>query len=153
MWRKCPLKRFGAKDWKAEQVGERQIRDLYAARLSVLRPDERLVKTEFRYSTAARRVDMRTIDRFGVFREWEFKVSADHRALGQLLIYLAHARRELDFRPVRGVIAALSIPDELRLAGEVMSLNIEFVTIPTWMRAAGAVPDPTRSEPKPSSLH
>src|SRR5262245_3373399 len=85
---------------------ERHVRDLYAERLTELRPGERLVRKELRYSTAARRIDMRTVDRWGVLREWEFKLDADYRALGQLLIYLAHARRESNFRPIRGVIAA-----------------------------------------------
>lgn len=65
---------------------------------------------------------------------------------GQILIYVSHARRELGFRPIRGVIAAFEIPDELRLAVEVMSLNIELVIIPPWMRFAGFVPDTLNSE-------
>lgn len=130
-----------AREKKLTYAHECKVRDVFAECLSRLRPDERLVKKEFRYSTAARRVDMRTVDRTGTLREWEFKIYADHRTLGQLLIYLAHARRELGFRPVRGVIAAFSIPEELRLAVEVMSLSIEFVTIPAWMRAAGYVPE------------
>jgi hypothetical protein len=125
------------------------VRDVFAEHLSALRPDERLIKKELRYSTAARRIDMRTIDRLGTLREWEFKIFADHRTLGQILIYLAHARRELGFRPIRGVIAAFVIPEELQLAVEVMSLNIEFVTIPAWMRAAGFVPEAANFNPTP----
>lgn len=125
---------------KTYYSNECRVRDAYAQRLSMFRPDERLVKKELRYATAARRVDMRTVDRLGTLREWEFKISADHRTLGQLLIYLSHARRELGFRPVRGVIAAFSVPDELRTAIEVMSLNIELVTLPSWMRYGGFVP-------------
>jgi hypothetical protein len=84
---------------------------------------------------------MRTIDGTGLLREWEFKIIADYRTLGQILLYIAHARRERQFeRPIRGVIAAFTIPIELRIAVEVLNLSIEFVTIPQWMRAAGRVP-------------
>ena len=131
---------------------ECQVRDVYCRSLPNLRPDKRLVKTELRYATAARRVDMRTVDRFGTFREWEFKIRADQRTLGQLLIYLAHARRELAFRPIRGVIAAFEIPEELRLGVEVMSLSIEFVTIPAWMSGAGFVPATTNCDMKPTKI-
>lgn len=55
---------------------ECRVRDVFAECLSQLRPDERLVKTELRYSTAARRIDMRTVDRAGTLREWEFKIQA-----------------------------------------------------------------------------
>jgi hypothetical protein len=74
-------------------------------------------------------------------------VHADHRALGQVLIYLAHARQQFSFRPVRGVIASFSIPDELRRAVEVMNLAIELVVLPTWMRAAGEVPNDAANAP------
>jgi hypothetical protein len=117
------------------------IRDLYATRLAAERPNERLVRKEAGYLTAARRVDMRTIDHAGLLREWEFKIRADYRTLGQILLYVAHARRERQFeRPIRGVIAAFTIPSELRIAVEVLNLSIEFVTIPPWMRAAGYIP-------------
>src|SRR5689334_5075393 len=132
---------------KAYYAHECHVRDAYVRSLPALRPDERLVKKELRYAAAARRIDMRTVDRLGTLREWEFKISADYRALGQILIYLSHARRELGFRPIRGVIAAFEIPDELRVAVEVMSLNIELVTIPRWMRYAGLVPDSVNSNP------
>jgi hypothetical protein len=134
---------------KAHFAHECRVRDAYARSLPVLRPEERMVKRELRYAAAARRIDMRTVDRLGTLREWEFKICADHRALGQILIYVSHARRELGFRPIRGVIAAFEIPEELRLAVEVMSLNIELVTIPRWLSFAGFVPDSGISEPLP----
>ena len=84
---------------------------------------------------------MRTIDDAGLLREWEFKIRADYRTLGQILLYVALARRERQFeRPIRGVIAAFTIPDELRIAAEVLNLSVEFVTIPPWMCAAGEIP-------------
>ncbi len=139
-----------ARTSKIPYAHECRVRDAYAHSLSTLRPDERMVKREYRYPTAPRRIDMRTVDRLGTLRDWEFKLSADHRTLGQILIYLSHARRELGFRPIRGVIAAFEIPEELRLAVEVMSLNIEFVTIPSWMRSAGFVPDTVNNNPIPT---
>jgi hypothetical protein len=39
-------------------------------------------------------------------REWEFKIDTDHYVLGQILTYVAHARWQMSFRSVRGVIAA-----------------------------------------------
>ena len=141
---------LAAKVSKFHYAHECHVRDAYAHNLRALRPDERLVKREHRYISAGRRIDMRTVDRLGTLREWEFKISADHRTLGQILIYLAHARRELGFRPIRGVIAAFEIPEELRIAVEVMSLNIEFVTIPSWMRSAGFVPDTINFNPIPT---
>ena len=145
-------KRQTAKVSKFHYAHECHVRDAYAHNLPTLRPDERLVKRELRYVSAGRRIDMRTVDRLGTLRDWEFKISADHRTLGQVLIYLSHARRELGFRPIRGVIAAFEIPEELRIAVEVMSLNIEFVTIPSWMRCAGFVPDTVNSHPIPTML-
>jgi hypothetical protein len=66
---------------------------------------------------------------------------------GRFLLYVAYARRERQFkRPIRGVIAAFTIPDELRIAVEVLSLSTEFVVIPLWMRAAGFVPAPSVSQ-------
>jgi hypothetical protein len=83
---------------------------------------------------------MRTVDCNDLLREWEFKLHADYRALGQILIYVSYARQELGFRPVQGVIAAFTFLPELRRAVEIMNLNIELLTLPPWMRAAGGVP-------------
>src|SRR5207237_389767 len=117
-------------------VHESRIRDLYAERLEQERPFERFVNKEVRYRLSGVRADMRTVDRRGLLREWEFKIHGDYRALGQILIYVAHARHELGFRPVQGVIAAFTFLPELRRAVEIMNLNIELLTLPPWMRAA-----------------
>lgn len=119
---------------------ESRIRNLFAQRLDLERPFERFVKKEVRYRRSTVRADMRTVDCNGLMREWEFKIHADYRALGQILIYVAHARQELGFRPVQGVIAAFTFVAELRRAVEIMNLNIELLTIPPWMRAAGDIP-------------
>ena len=137
----------GKKRRRPLYVHESRIRDLYAQTLTAERPFERFVKKEVRYPQSPVRADMRTVDYNDLLREWEFKIHADYRALGQILIYVARARKELAFRPVRGVIAAFTFLPELRHAVEIMNLNIELLTLPPWMRAAGGVPpdsDPVR---------
>jgi hypothetical protein len=90
---------------------------------------------------------MRTVDKTQLLREWEFKIHADYRALGQILTYIALARRERDFaRVVRGVIAAFDFQPEVRLAIEVLNLGIELVILPPWMAAAGGIPSSERAD-------
>ncbi|WP_410819110.1 hypothetical protein [Micromonospora sp. 050-3] len=120
---------------------ECRIRDLYATRLDEFRPDERLLKTEHSYEDSKVRGDMRTIDRHDVIRIWEFKISAGYEGLGQILTYLALARRDLAFgRRVRGVLAAFDVQPEVDLAIEVLNLGIEVVRLPDKMRLAGGIP-------------
>lgn len=118
---------------------EREVRDYYAQHLGRARPHEHLAKKEQGYVLSRLRADMRTIDLHDTIREWEFKLHADYRAIGQILTYVALARRELGFRAVRGVVAAFSFAEEVSLANEVMNLNLELVTLPDWMRGAGKV--------------
>jgi hypothetical protein len=120
---------------------ECRIRDLYAGRLTSLRPRELVAQREVRYANSLIRADLRTLDEDNVIREWEFKLQADYRALGQVLSYVAQAKLEFTFaRTVTGVIAAFSIPPEIRLAVQVNNLGIELVDIPAWMRLGGAAP-------------
>ena len=88
---------------------------------------------------SATRADMRTVDRENVLREWEFKLYADYRALGQIIQYVALARLAENFRVIRGVIAAFEFSPELPKVVEVANLSIELVVIPDWMRGAGGV--------------
>lgn len=118
---------------------EREVRDYFAQNLGRLRPHEHFAKKEQGYVLSRLRADMRTIDLHDTIREWEFKLHADYRAIGQILTYVALARKELGFRAVRGVVAAFSFADEVSLANEVMNLNLELVTLPDWMRGAGSV--------------
>lgn len=113
------------------------VRDYFAKNLGRMRPHEHLAKREQGYVASRLRADMRTVDMQEVVREWEFKLHADYRVLGQILTYVALARKELGFRAVRGVVAAFSFSDEVALANEVMNLNLELVTLPDWMRGAG----------------
>jgi RecB family endonuclease NucS len=131
---------------------ECRIRNAFARDFKVQRPSEKVLSRETRYAATALRADLRSIDTNGLFREWEFKIDADHYVLGQILTYIAHARREMGFRPVRGVIAAFSFTEDLRMAIEVMNLNIELVTVPLWMSSAGGVPNAGAAAPKIPSI-
>ncbi|HYH79474.1 MAG TPA: hypothetical protein VEX86_06745 [Longimicrobium sp.] len=117
---------------------ERQVRDWYAQHLQEVRPHEQLVRTEARFIDSRVRADMRTVDRDDVIREWEFKLVADYAALGQILTYVALARKQYGFeRKIRGVIAAFEFSPEFLLVVEVMNLGLELLHIPHWMRNAG----------------
>lgn len=120
---------------------EGRIRDYYAAELEQHRPGELLVARENSYAGTAVRADMRTIDRGNVIRLWEFKLRAGHEALGQILIYVAMARRAEGYdQPIRGVIAAFEFMPELVDAVERMNLGLELVRLPPVLRLAGRIP-------------
>lgn len=120
---------------------ETRIRDYYAAELDQNRPDERLVARENSYAGTAVRADMRTIDRRNIIRLWEFKIRASYEALGQILVYVAMARRAEGYgRPIRGVIAAFAFQPEVVYTVEGMNLGIELVTLPQVLALAGGIP-------------
>jgi hypothetical protein len=120
---------------------EGRIRDYYAEELGQHRPGELLIATENGYAGTAVRADMRTIDRGNVIRLWEFKIRASYEALGQILVYIAMARRAEGFdRQVRGVIAAFEFQPEIANAIEIMNLSIELVTLPRVLALAGGIP-------------
>lgn len=133
---------------------ECRIRNCFAKNLSDLRPNERLIATESVYEGTGTRVDMRTIDKFNVLREWEFKIEAGYSALGQILTYLAMARLRDNFQNrITGVIAAFDFHPELAKVIEVMNLGVELVTIPQWMARAGRVPlAPATNPRKPNAV-
>lgn len=131
---------------------ECRIRNAFASNFREQRPLERVLSCETRYTATALRADLRSVDRTGLLREWEFKIQADHYVLGQILTYVAYARQEMRFRPVRGVIASFSFTDDLRMAIEVMNLNIELVTVPQWMSSAGRIPNLGAKAPKIPSI-
>ena len=116
---------------------ECRVRDEFSRGLSNYRPSEILARTEQRYWGTLLRADMRTVDTDDVIREWEFKINADYKALGQIIQYVALARKAESFRPIRGVIAAFTFTNELRIANEVMNLNLELVLLPSWLRRSG----------------
>lgn len=132
-----------------EYEHECRIRDCFAKNLSDLRPNERLIATESVYEGTGTRVDMRTLDKFNVLREWEFKIEAGYTALGQIVTYLAMARVRDNFRNrITGVIAAFDFHPELARVIEVMNLGVELVTIPQWMARAGRVPLTLNTHPR-----
>lgn len=132
---------------KESYAREVRIRDLYAARLQELRPNEKLIKTEYIFIGARARADMRTLDSSEVLRIWEFKIIADYSGLGQALTYLALTRHESRHsRTVKGVLAAFEIPDEIRLTNEVLNLGLELVLIPQTLRHAGGILPSTHFE-------
>lgn len=120
---------------------ECRIRDYYAAELAQYRPNERLVARENGYTGTQVRADMRTVDRANTVRLWEFKIRASYKALGQILVYVAMARRAEGYDPlIRGVIAAFDFLPELVDTVERMNLNIELVTLPRVLALAGQIP-------------
>ncbi|WP_122046828.1 hypothetical protein [Vibrio atlanticus] len=109
---------------------EIEIRDNFASRLIEFRPDEKLISCEQPYSEVALRTDMQTIDKDNTIRIWEFKVTADYSAIGQLIVYLHLKRKETQFGSnVVGVLAATEIPSHIREAVIASGLNIELYTI------------------------
>jgi hypothetical protein len=146
--------KFGELEAEAQRLyaHECRIRNAFARDFKAQRPTERVLSRETRYIATALRADLRSVEKSGLLREWEFKIQADHYVLGQILTYVAHARQEMRFRPVRGVIAAFSFSDDLRMAIEVMNLNIELVTVPLWMSSAGSVPNTGAKTPKIPSI-
>ncbi|MGW4529285.1 hypothetical protein [Amycolatopsis sp. NPDC004378] len=123
---------------------ECRVRDCYAAELEQHRPGELLVARENSYAGTAVRADMRTIDRDNVIRLWEFKIRAGYKALGQIQVYVAMARRAEGYVHLfRGVIAAFEFQSEIVETVEIMNLNIELVTLPSVLARAGGIPRDT----------
>lgn len=117
---------------------ECKIRDCYMKNLKSLRPNEICISKELPLNSASLRVDMQTVDTNNIFRDWEFKIYADYKSLGQLLTYIAYSKLENGFsQDVLGVIAAFSFQPELEQTIRIWGLPIELVKIPTWMKNAG----------------
>lgn len=128
---------------------ECRVRDYYASELAQHRPGELLIARENSYDGTAVRADMRTVDRSNVTRLWEFKISASYEALGQILVYVAMARRAEEAAGshclIRGVIAAFNFQPEVVYTVERLNLSIELVTLPPVLSHAGGIP--TSAEP------
>lgn len=123
-----------------ERAHECAIRNAYAERLPSLRRDEHLIEVEPTFDGTSLRADMKTVDSSNVLRIWEFKISADHRSLGQVLTYLAMERKNSPGRRVRAVLAAFEFAPEILEANELLNLGIEMVSIPPKLRLAGFAP-------------
>lgn len=114
------------------------IRDTYAARMEHEKPDQIVIGREAKYSNSNLRVDLQTVDKNNLYREWEFKLYADYKALGQVLVYVSEAKMESNFeKDIIGVIAAFEFQPELISTIRMMNLAIELVEIPKWMAMAG----------------
>ncbi len=122
---------------------ECRIRDEFAKHLDQERPGELLLEKEHTYGEVAIRAirgDMKTLDEKNVLRIWEFKIVAGYDGLGQILAYLAMARRVVGFkRTIRGMLAAFDFRPEITEAIEILNLGIEVVRIPPKYRLAGNV--------------
>lgn len=121
-------------------ANECKIRDCYMKNLKLLRPNEMCISKELSFNSSSLRVDMQTVDTNNIFRDWEFKIHADYKALGQLLTYMAYNKLENSFsQNILGVIAAFSFQSELEQTIRVWGLPIELVKIPIWMKNAGNI--------------
>jgi hypothetical protein len=122
---------------------ECRIRDAYAASLASERPYERLLSLEHTYGDAATRAirgDMKTVNQNNILHIWEFKIQAGYSGLGQILTYVAMARKAMGFeKRVRGVLAAFAFQPEITEAIELLNLGIEAVEIPPKYRQAGGI--------------
>lgn len=124
------------------------IRDTYALNIGQEKPDQIVIGKEARYRSSNLRVDLQTVDKHNLYREWEFKLYADYKALGQILVYVAEAKMESNFeKDISGVIAAFEFQPELISTIRMMNLAIELVEIPKWMAMAGKklLPDTTEN--------
>ncbi|MGD6893745.1 hypothetical protein [Bacillus infantis] len=123
---------------KIETERECLIRDTYALNIEQEKPDQIIIGREARYQTSNLRVDLQTVDKNNLYREWEFKLYADYKALGQILVYVSEAKMESNFeKNIIGVIAAFKFQPELITTIRMMNLAIELVEIPQWMAMAG----------------
>jgi hypothetical protein len=122
---------------------ECRIRDAYAANLAHERPRERLLSREHTYgavSVRSIRGDMKTLAPNNALHIWEFKIKAGYSGLGQILVYVAMARKAVRFeKRVCGVLAAFSFQPEIPEAIELLNLGIETVEIPPKYRRAGGI--------------
>jgi hypothetical protein len=122
---------------------ETRIRDAYAMNLAQERPGEHLLGTEHTYGPASIRSirgDMKTLAPNNDLHIWEFKIKAGYSGLGQILVYVAMARRAVGFeKRVCGVLAAFSFHPEITDAIELLNLGIETVEIPPKYRLAGGI--------------
>ena len=57
------------------------VRNTLADNLHIIRPEQIVLAKEYTYNQSNLRVDLQTVDKHDVFREWEFKLYADYKAL------------------------------------------------------------------------
>lgn len=113
---------------QTEFAFERDLRNYLARNLSVLEPGLRLYEDEdgeFRgieFPVGGRLIDILAVDSRGGLVVIELKVSRGYdRVVGQLLRYMAWIKNNLaNGKPVRGVIVASEITEDLKLAASLV---------------------------------
>ena len=112
----------GAKEFALEA----DLRNYISRNLSVIEPGLRLYEDEgltgIEFPADGRRIDLLCQDKNGGFVVIELKVSRGYdRVIGQLLRYMAWVKARLaDKAPVRGMIVASEISDDLKLASSLI---------------------------------
>lgn len=111
---------------------ESHLRDYLAHNLGVLEPGLRLYEEEdipgIEYPIRNRRIDLLAVATDGSLVVIELKVSKGHdRTIGQLLTYMGWVRQDLaGGKPVRGMIVAHTLSDELLTAAHEANANIRL---------------------------
>src|SRR5258708_5615994 len=111
---------------------ESHLRDYLAYNLNVLEPSLRLYQEEdipgIEYPIRGRRIDLLAVAQDGSLVVIELKVSRGHdRTIGQILTYMGWVRQDLaDGKPVRGMIIADTLSDELTTAAHEAIANLRL---------------------------
>jgi Endonuclease NucS C-terminal domain len=109
-----------------EFAAERDLRNFLEKNLSALESGLRLYQEEglsgIEFPAGGRRIDILAVDKDGGFVVIELKVSRGYdRAVGQIMRYMAWIKKNLaDGKPVRGIILASDISEDLRLAASLI---------------------------------
>lgn len=106
----------------SEFAYEHHLRDFPARDVTKLEPGLKLYESEgipgVEYPIRNRRIDLLCVGRDGALVVVELKVSKGHdRVLGQILTYMGWVRADIaDGKPVRGMIVASAMSDEIKTA-------------------------------------
>ena len=106
----------------SEFAYEHHLRDFLARDVTKLEPGLRLYESEgipgVEYPIRNRRMDLLCVGKDGALVVVELKVSKGHdRVLGQILTYMGWVRADIaDGKPVRGMIVASAMSDEIKTA-------------------------------------
>ena len=111
----------------AEFAFERDLRNYLEKNLGALEPGLRLYEEEgmrgIEFPAGNRRIDILAVGKDGAYVVVELKVKKGYdRVVGQIMLYMAWVKKNLaDGKPVRGIILASEISDDLRLAASPMT--------------------------------